>query len=203
MSDNPAKAISTKLETVFQRIYTQRMSDMPMVNNKLQVHAIDFQLWNGHFIGVLSTPWFMNLILLPGDDTDWSDQHELSSQTHTFPSDRYEFITAYEPELDQYQMCSLFSPMFAFADDETAVQTAKLIMRELMNAEHKDQQNKQHHGEPKNMNSASNPSATRHHVDDTNKRTGISANMEKPVSRRQLLRGIFNDPGRGERKNSP
>lgn len=43
MSDKAEIEITRKLETVFNRIYTERMTDMPMVNDKLQVAEIIMQ----------------------------------------------------------------------------------------------------------------------------------------------------------------
>lgn len=196
MSDKAQKEIEGKLERVFNCIYRERMSDMPMVNNKLQVHAIDFQPWQQHYIGVLSTPWFMNLMLLPGDQDDWSNLPELGKQSQLFPSGRYEFITGYESQLGKYQMCSLFSPMFEFADDDAAVETAHIIMSELMKQENQDEA----HIQPTQMEAIwkgeelpeLNLKARITQHNDEPQRPLISARLEQPLSRRQLLSGIFN-----------
>jgi [NiFe] hydrogenase assembly HybE family chaperone len=194
MSDKPEAQIARKLETVFNRIYKQRMSDMPMVNPQLQVHAIDFQPWQQGYLGVLSTPWFMNLMLLPGAQQDWSSLQELGKQSHSFPSGRYEFITGYEDEVGKYQMCSLFSPMFEFADDASAVETAHVIMRELMQAKNQDEA----HIQPQQMEAIWNgdelpelDSETPATPDTKQQRPRISERLEQPLSRRQLLSGIF------------
>ncbi len=197
MSDKPETVIAGKLETVFNRIYQQRMSDVPMINDKLQVHAIGFQPWQQHYLGVLSTPWFMNLMLLPGEQEDWSGLAELGKQSHSFPSGRYEFITGFEEEIGKYQMCSLFSPMFDFADDEAAVETASLIMQEIMSEKNQDEMHVQPHqiesiwkGENNDatdvtINTQSEPEA------EAGQRPLISERLQKPVSRRDLLRGMF------------
>jgi [NiFe] hydrogenase assembly HybE family chaperone len=201
MSDKAEFEIARKLETTFNRIYKERMTDMPMVNDKLQVHAIGFQPWQRHYLGVLSTPWFMNLMLLPGEQQDWSELHELSKRSHVFPSGRYEFITGYEEEIGKYQMCSLFSPMFDFTDDDSAVETAQIIMQEIMNPQNQDEM----HVLPQQMeniwkgedvpeielqqatiNNTNNPET---------EKPMISERLQHPLSRRELLRAMFNSDG--------
>jgi [NiFe] hydrogenase assembly HybE family chaperone len=197
MSDKAHLQIAGKLEAVFEQIYQQRMRDVPMVNDKLQVHAIDFQPWQQHYLGVLSTPWFMNLMLLPGDDEDWSALPELGKQSHVFPSGRYEFITGYEEEIGKYQMCSLFSPMFDFADDNAAVQTAHIIMREIMNQQNQDEAHVQSQQIAAIWKGETNDEVDATIADgretdaETVQRPLISERLQQPVSRRELLRGMF------------
>jgi [NiFe] hydrogenase assembly HybE family chaperone len=201
MSDKAEFDIKRKLESVFNRIYTERMTDMPMVNNKLQVHAIGFQPWQQHYLGVLSTPWFMNLMLIPGEQEDWSEFQELSKRSHAFPSGRYEFITGYEEEIGKYQMCSLFSPMFEFADDDSAVETAQIILQELMNTQNQDET----HVQPEQIEAIwkgediPDIEAQTATINITNspepERPMISERLQQPLSRRELLRGMFNPDG--------
>lgn len=207
MSDKPEQQIMGKLERVFKKIYQERMADLPMVNKQLDVHAIGFQPWNGSYLGVLSTPWFMNLMLLPGEQQDWSTLQELSKQSHILPSGRYQFIVGDEPEIGKYQMCSLFSPVFEFADDAAAMETARIIMHELMNPDNQEEL----HIQPQQMqqiwHGEVDPELT-HHVDSTvlnddeisladttSEQPLLHDRLDQPLSRRQLLRGKL---GRGK-----
>ena len=67
MTGNPA----SRLEAAFGAVYEQRMQGLPFINAALAVEAVDFRPWNGHWLGVLITPWFMNLVLLPNDQAAW------------------------------------------------------------------------------------------------------------------------------------
>ena len=49
----------------FERIGAEQMRDLPIYNHAIDVEAIGFHPWGPGFIGVLITPWFMNLMLLP------------------------------------------------------------------------------------------------------------------------------------------
>jgi [NiFe] hydrogenase assembly HybE family chaperone len=173
--------ISQQLEYVFRRIQQERMQDMPICNPALEVQAIGFKEWGNYYLGVMVTPWFMNLMLLPAGPDVFANMKEGSKQMHSFPSGSYEFITGKETDLGDHQLCSLFSPMQEFADQETAVQTANLILSELMEVRNRDTQlmigesditsdiTEKQLGEPKPAEKAQDPNT--------------------PMSRRDFLRG--------------
>jgi len=55
----------------------------------------------------------------------------------TFPAGRFEFIQGHGGDIGAYRSCSLFSPMFEFADQEAAEATAREILA-LVTEEHED-----------------------------------------------------------------
>ena len=124
---NPA----TALETTFRHIHRHHMQDMPMVNPALQVEAVGFRPWNGHWLGVLITPWFMNLMLLPRVPGAWQPIGERESRHYVFPAGVFEFIGGRDDALGDYQACSLFSPMFEFATQAGAHDTAVAALAAL------------------------------------------------------------------------
>jgi [NiFe] hydrogenase assembly HybE family chaperone len=119
--------LNQALELCFSKIQQQRMIDVPILNPNLQVQAIDFKEFQQTWLGVLITPWFMNLLYLRDDDLAIS-----AKITHHFPAGQFEFIVSYEKELGFYQSCSLYSPMFAFQQQEIAVQTAQAALQALL-----------------------------------------------------------------------
>ncbi len=127
-----------KLIAIYEDIYQHRMMDIPVCNHKLMVSATDFIELDFGYLTVLVTPWFMNLVLLPLNPDDWEELETLTKQMHHFPSGKYEFVVGKEDELGIYQSCSLFSPMFEFADLKAANETAEIILKELMNEENVD-----------------------------------------------------------------
>jgi [NiFe] hydrogenase assembly HybE family chaperone len=133
--------IAQTLESVFRCIEQERMQDMPMCNPNLQVQAVGFQSWGEYYLGVMITPWFMNLMLLPQSDKTLSDMQQTqegSKQTHVFPSGYYEFVNGREEGLGCYQVCSLFSPLLEFEQQSIVVEVAQSVLRELMQAENHD-----------------------------------------------------------------
>lgn len=113
-----------QLEAVFREIHTAQMRGLPIVNDALAVKAVGFRPWEGRWLGALVTPWFMNLVLLPGDEDDWSGLTPGAKELIEFPSGRYEFLHAKRPGIGAYKACSLFSPMFEFGSLPQATETA-------------------------------------------------------------------------------
>lgn len=125
--------IERALEHTFNDILATRMRDMPVVNPTLAVRALGFSRVNQDWLGVLITPWFMNLLLLPGPDSEWITRLPGSKIERSFPYGSFEFTLANETRLGSYALCSLFSPMFEFQNQDAAVATAETVLGHLLN----------------------------------------------------------------------
>lgn len=130
---SPAQPVETiaKLEAAFREIHTAQMRGMPIVNDALAVKAVGFRRHGGRWLGALVTPWFLNLVLLPGDGDDWSALIPGAKELIEFPSGRYEFVHANRKGVGAYKACSLFSPMFEFASMLQATETASAALVSL------------------------------------------------------------------------
>lgn len=134
-----ATAIAARVQAAFERVWRERMVGVPVVNADLRVELIGLRRWRGLWLGVLVTPWFMNLLLLPGDGKGeggepaalWPALAVGEAAAYAFPAGRLEFIAGREGEAGQYLACSLFSPMFDFADHDTARSTAEACLDAL------------------------------------------------------------------------
>lgn len=115
----------------FREIWHAKMRDVPMVNKLLSVEAVGFQLVDGRPLGVLISPWFMNLVQLPGEGEDWSDLQSGAKELITFPSGSYEFIHNTREMTGGYKACSLFSPMGDFSSQMQAQEVARAVMLAL------------------------------------------------------------------------
>lgn len=174
-----------QVEQTFRNIHRERMRGLPFLNPALEVEAVGFTPWVHGYIGVLITPWFVNLMLLTSKGA-WGDLQVGSKVTHRFDSGAYEFTVGEEPHIGSYQMCSLFSPAQAFADHAAAVATAKEVMQGLMDRDnregltlHEEVIRKAWQGEA----GATNPGATQA------EEPTLSKKMAGPMSRRDFLRG--------------
>lgn len=130
-------AITARLAVAFDAIGKTRMQGVPVMHPGLVVEPVGFEAYvedDGMqaALGILITPWFMNLISLP-----------LQGQAtvavgcvceRRFGGERLEFIGAHEATFGVYEMCSLFSPMFEFADQATARATASEVLQALRKA---------------------------------------------------------------------
>lgn len=131
---SPAGALEDRFRVILQR----QMQDMPMLNAALAVEAVGLRPWNDHWLGILITPWFMNLLLMPRVSAKWHPIGERESRHYVFPAGVFEFIGARDPVLGDYQACSLFSPMFEFADQQTARDTAVAALDALFDVANRE-----------------------------------------------------------------
>lgn len=119
----------------FKEIYNSKMRDVPIINKGLHVEAVGFKPYNGQYLGVLISPWFMNLVLLPADDLDWSELKSGAKEDIGFPSGVYEFIHNVREMVGGYKACSLFSPMGDFSSQMQAKEVARELLVALFDAE--------------------------------------------------------------------
>jgi len=162
---------ATTLQHLFEHIYAQRMQDMPIINPQITVETVGFQGWQADCLGVLITPWFMNLVILPSQPaTELKVGQKL---VYAFPAGEYDFVVNHEQPLGFFYTCSLFSPMFQFADHAAAHETAQAVIELLLKPQI------QATDSSASFDDADQPAAT---VDKD------SANASE-ISRRDLLRG--------------
>lgn len=153
------------LRQAFELVQHTRMQGVPLLNPALWVEAVEFEpcpaglpgsasasasasacpLAPDSALGVLITPWFMNLVLLPlqldvlaevpvGASVGYAhaDLWQVGqAQARTIGNECFEFIGAHEPSIGAYAACSLFSPMFDFANQAVARATAQAVLASL------------------------------------------------------------------------
>ncbi len=124
---------SAQLESIYTVIYKEQMRDVPVVNHNLRVEAIGFSEWEGHWLGILLTPWFMNLLVIPKAGSPWPElemgkgkELELS-----FPQGAYKFSPRFEEEIGSYLSCSLASPVQEWKSHAEAQATALSVLNLL------------------------------------------------------------------------
>jgi len=127
-----------QLEATFQTILDERMQGVPVINERLAVNTVGFHQWGDYQLGILITPWFMNLMLLPTLEEQQDNVKIGTIHPHVFPSGSYDFIVGFEDEIGFYLSCSLFSPMFEFEDQHAAELTAKEALSAIMNDDNTD-----------------------------------------------------------------
>lgn len=117
---------------VFEEIHQRDMVGLPVLNPMLQVETRGFHVHEGRVLGVLITPWLMNVVLLPGEGDDWSG-HDLGDKVpQRFPSGTYKFMINEVEGIGRYQAHSLFSPMREFSNQPHAVAAADAFLGDLL-----------------------------------------------------------------------
>ena len=124
-----------KLVAHFRWVNNERMQGLPIVNPALQVAAVDFREFDEHAVGVLVTPWFMNLVLLPGTQ-EWDAVAQGDVATISLPGGDIDFNVTHDDRLGTYLSAALFSSVADFPDQDVAEAIAKEIMCRLFEPEH-------------------------------------------------------------------
>jgi [NiFe] hydrogenase assembly HybE family chaperone len=136
----PAKLLaedpSALLTRFYDRVWREQMHDLPFVNPALSVEAIGFRRHEGDWVGIVVTPWFLNLFLIPGGGTLWQDLASGEQRTVAFPVGELDFIADNNPNpeapITAYQYCPLMHPVQHLPDQATARQAALDALDALM-----------------------------------------------------------------------
>ena len=125
---------STRLEAAFRRVHADRMHGLAFVNPAIRVEAIAFAPWKHYWLGVMLTPWAMNLLLAPREIERWRPLPAGEKRRYLFPAGEFDFISARDDAIGDFLICSLYSPVLQFADHVTARETARLAREALFDA---------------------------------------------------------------------
>lgn len=121
----------TALVQVFREIHATAMKDAPFCNASLAVEAVGFTAWQERQVGILVTPWFMNLVVLPGPGDDLHGYQPGHKRCFGFPSGDYEFLFNVRAPVGPYLACALFSDMGEFASQLHATDVARAAISGL------------------------------------------------------------------------
>lgn len=123
------------LQQAFEHIAATRMAGLPLVHPRLAVATVDFQTQDDDVaLGVLVTPWCMNLVRLPL--REGVAVLEVGQRAARDVGERcFDFIGAHEPGIGGFESASLFSPMAEFADQPAALATAAAVLKALRGAQ--------------------------------------------------------------------
>ncbi len=126
--DPTAKAVGDALVAHFHHIHRTAMADVPICNPAVEVDQVGFKVYDGQVMGIVITPWFMNLVTagLPGQPLPEAEQGQ--RRTVALPAGRVEFLVGDVPGFGRLDACSLFSPMQDFADHAAVVATAVEVL---------------------------------------------------------------------------
>ena len=93
---------------------------------------MDFQRWAQGWIGVLITPWFMNVMLLPRDRDQWQSLAVGQKHMQKLPAGEQEFVVGGDAERGPYLFRSLAAPMVHFPSQKDVRQAAHAALQRLM-----------------------------------------------------------------------
>jgi [NiFe] hydrogenase assembly HybE family chaperone len=115
----------------FRRVADERMRGLPIVNPRLEVEAAGFRDFDEHRLGILIAPWFMNMVLLPGND-DWATLAQGDKVMIDLPAGEFEFTVCRDEALPgAYLSAVLFRTTVDFPDQHIARDVALDVAERL------------------------------------------------------------------------
>jgi [NiFe] hydrogenase assembly HybE family chaperone len=117
---------------LFQRI-DAGMRDLPFYNEKIAIEAIGFRPFGeGEVLGVVLTPWFMNLIALPIEPVRMEMAKIGRTVSVELPAGKRAFVVGGEETIGLYKAHSLHSPLLNFTLPGQAQAEARRMFALLM-----------------------------------------------------------------------
>ena len=167
---------SPRLDIAYRAI-AKRMEGLNFFNPALEVEAVGFAPWESHWLGVMVTPWCINLMLLPREREGWTSLPQGKTLRYRFPAGDYDFISSRDDTVGEYQMCSLISPVLELPDHATAREVARLARAALL--------------DPANAPVPDVPNADEDDADRPPTIAQLQEQASAPMSKREFLRGRF------------
>jgi [NiFe] hydrogenase assembly HybE family chaperone len=118
----------------YSQVYDRTFRDLPIVNTRLDIEAVGFRPLDEHAIGALITPWFLNLVLLPGTDR-WDEHPQGSACQLELPGSKVEFRVSHEENLGTILSAALFSTVADFPEQALAHEVAQETLRLLFDGD--------------------------------------------------------------------
>jgi [NiFe] hydrogenase assembly HybE family chaperone len=120
--------LPSRLSALWQAVAV-RMADLPVYNPKLTVQTTVFRRHGPWSVGVVVTPWFMNVVAVPDDPAMLPPAG--ATVIVTLPAGPIEAIAADLDGFGRLAAASLFSPMDAFDDPAVTEATAQAALAAL------------------------------------------------------------------------
>jgi [NiFe] hydrogenase assembly HybE family chaperone len=133
-ADAEVADISFRLEAHFHDVHLRAMVDVPICNPALAVASVGFRPWRDQAFGIVLTPWFMNIVLAPLSGAPALNAASGETRSIALPCGKVDFLVAELDGFGRLLMCSLFSPMDDFVDQEAALATAQAAIDGLSDA---------------------------------------------------------------------
>ncbi len=111
-----------------------QMIGLPVYNDKLHVEAVGFHQHREGILGVIITPWCMNIVVLAQSEQDAPRGPIGANLMIAFPSGTYPFIVGRMDGAGSLDQCSLFSPMDMFEEQDAARLAAEAALDGLLEA---------------------------------------------------------------------
>ena len=123
------KAVAERLTTIYRSLAEGPMAGLPICNPALGVAVVGFREFGGEAVGVVLTPWFLNVAAAPLRPLAAAALG--TSRKLILPAGEIELIVGELPGFGRLDAASLFSPCHEFADMEAALAAAEAAAEAL------------------------------------------------------------------------
>jgi len=130
--DRESAELASRLEEHFRDLHERCMKDVPICNEALGVAAVGFRPFGDWTLGIVLTPWFMNVVAAPRGGAAKVEDRPGATRSLTLPAGQVDFLATELDGFDRLLFASLFSPMQDFVDHAAALATAEASMAALM-----------------------------------------------------------------------
>jgi [NiFe] hydrogenase assembly HybE family chaperone len=127
----PQAARVAALVASFERIGRESMRGLPLYNEVLSVEAVGFERFGDAWLGVLITPWFMNLMLVSDHSIPYSEAANGRKRTVELPGGPVKFLCGGTEEFGMFDTHSIASPMEAYKSQDQARAAARLALTRI------------------------------------------------------------------------
>ncbi len=130
--DDLAVAAGRRIAARYRAVAEGPMAGLPVCNPALGVADVAFRAHRGRAVGIVVTPWFMNVVAAPLPDGEPLPAAKPGETlTLALPGGDLALIVGDLPAFGRLDACSLFSPMQDFAGMDAALEAARAAMAEL------------------------------------------------------------------------
>jgi len=129
---DPAADLGRAIAACYRAVAEGAMAGMPVCNPALGVADVGFRPHAGQAIGIVVTPWFMNVVAARLPDAPRPPSAAPGAIVRAaLPGGEIDMIVGDLDGFGRIDACSLFSPMQNFADMDAALEAARAAMAEL------------------------------------------------------------------------
>jgi len=121
----------------FESIYAAHVAGLPIDNPALAVEAVGTTEFGDHKALMLITPWFMNLVLLPGSD-EWDNSEQGQTCDIDIPGQTLQFTVSQDATIGTYLSAVMFRTVSDYPDQGVARAVAEEILQRLFSPNSSD-----------------------------------------------------------------
>jgi len=112
----------------FERIARESMRGLHFYNEALSVEAVGFERIGEEWLGVLITPWFINLMLVSDQPIPYAEAANGKKRTVELPSGPVTFLCGGTEDFGMFDAHSIASPMDVHKSQDQAQAAARLAL---------------------------------------------------------------------------